>query len=112
METSTAQAIKLAIVSATGLSKDALHIYVGLTFLLTAAAILRKPLRSIIPWLVVLTLAVAGEMVDMRDDITSLGYWRWGASLHDVLNTLFWPSVLLFLARCGIFFGASNDRNA
>ncbi len=107
METSTAQAIKLAIVSATGLSKDALHIYVGLTALLTAAAILRKPLRSTIPWIMVLTLALAlaGEMVDARDDIVTLGYWRWGASLHDVVNTIFWPSVLLTLARCGISFG-------
>jgi hypothetical protein len=111
METSTAQAIKLAIVSATGLSKDALHIYVGLTALLTAAAILRKPLRSTIPWIMVLALAVAGEMVDARDDIATLGYWRWGASLHDVVNTIFWPSVLLTLARCGIFFGTSNDSN-
>lgn len=112
METSTAQAIKLAIVQATGLSKDALHIYVGLAVLLTAAVILRKPLRSIVPWLVVLAVVVSGELFDMRDDIASLGYWRWGASLHDVLNTLFWPSVLLLLARFGIFFGASNDRNA
>ena len=112
METSTAQTIKLAIVQATGLSKDALHIYVGLAVMFTAAVVLHKPLRSIVPWLVVLAVAVAGEMIDMHDDITSLGYWRWGASLHDVLNTLFWPSVLLFLARFSIFFGASNDRNA
>ncbi len=112
METSTTQAIKLAIISATGLSKDALHIYVGLTTQLTAAAILRKPLRSIISWIMVLTLTVAGEMVDMRDDIATLGYWRWEASLHDVLNTIFWPSVLLILARCGIFCGTSNDSSA
>jgi hypothetical protein len=112
MEISTVQAIKLAIVSATGLSKDALHIYVGLAVLLAAAAILRKPLRSIIPWLVVLIVAVSGELVDMHDDIASLGYWRWGASLHDVLNTLFWPTVLVLLARLGVVIGASNDRNA
>ena len=112
METSTAQAIKLAIVSATGLSKDALHIYVGLTTQLTAAAILRRRLRSTIPWVMVLILAVAGEMVDMRDDIATLSYWRWRASLHDVLNTIFWPSVLLILARRGIIFGTSNDSSA
>lgn len=111
MEISTAQAIKLAIVSATGLSKDALHIYVGLAILLMAAAILRKPLRSIVPWLVVLAVTIAGELVDMRDDIASLGHWRLGANLHDVLNTLFWPSVLVLLARLGVFFGDPNDRN-
>ncbi|NMM26732.1 MAG: hypothetical protein HHJ12_05430 [Glaciimonas sp.] len=104
METSAVQSIKLAIVAATGLSKDALHIYVGLAGFLAMAAVLRKPLRSIVPWLVVVAIAVAGEMFDMRDDVASLGYWRWGASLHDILNTVFWPTVLLLLAKFGIFF--------
>lgn len=103
MEISIVQSIKHEIVATVGLSKDALHIYVGLAVFLAAAAVLRKPLRSIIPWLMVLAISVAGELLDMRDDITRLGYWRWGTSLHDVLNTLFWPTVLLLLARMGIF---------
>ena len=111
METSAVQSIKLAIVAATGLSKDALHIYVSLTVFLAAAVVLRKPLRSIVPWLVIFAMAIAGEVLDMRDDIASLGYWRWGASLHDVLNTLFWPTVLLVIAKLG-FFQTSSDRNA
>lgn len=94
------------------LSKDALHIYVGLIVFLAAAVVLRKPLRSIVPWFAVVAIAIAGEALDMDDDIASLGHWRWGASLHDVLNTLFWPTVLMLLAKFGIFFGASNDRNA
>jgi len=102
METSVVQSIKLTIVDVTGLSKDALHIYVGLTIFLVTAMVLRKPLRSIFPWLVVLAIAFAGEVLDMRDDVASLGYWRWGASLHDILNTLFWPSVLLLLAKLDI----------
>jgi hypothetical protein len=112
METSAVQSVKLAIVAAVGLSKDALHIYVGLTIFLVAAAVLHKPLRSAVPWLVVVAIAIAGEVLDMGDDIASLGHWRWGASLHDVLNTLFWPTVLSLLARFGILFGVSNDRNA
>lgn len=111
METSAVQSIKLAIVAAAALSKDALHIYVGLAAFLLAVAVLRKPLRSIVPWLVVVGIAVAGELFDMHDDIATLGHWRWGASLHDVINTIFWPTTLLLLARFGIFSGASNDRN-
>jgi len=103
METSAVQSIKLVIVAATGLSKDALHIYVGLAVFLAMAVVLRKPLRSIVPWLAVVAVAVAGEVLDMRDDIASLGYWRWSASLHDVLNTIFWPTVLFLLARFDIF---------
>ncbi|KQT31050.1 hypothetical protein [Methylophilus sp. Leaf414] len=112
METSAIQSIKLAIVAATGLSKDALHIYVGLAVFLVAAIVFRKPLRSNVPWFVVVSVAITGEVLDMRDDIASLGYWRWGASLHDILNTLFWPSVFLLLAKYGIIFHASSDRNA
>jgi len=103
METSVVQSIKLAIIAVTGLSKDALHIYVGLAVFLATAVVLRKPLRSIVPWLAVVAVAVAGELLDMRDDVASLGYWRWGASLHDVLNTIFWPTVLFLLARFDIF---------
>ncbi|MFO2466137.1 hypothetical protein OOJ96_22505 [Pseudomonas sp. 15FMM2] len=101
MDTSTTQGIKLAIVSATGLSKDALHIYVGMAVYLILIAIARR-FRPYFAWLAVLLIACAGEWVDRRDDIGSLGYWRWQASAHDVLNTLFWPTALtlLWLLKC------------
>lgn len=99
METSAVQAAKLAIVGATGLSKDTLHVYVGLTVFLVSTWVLRKHVRSVLPLLIVVLVACVGEMLDMRDDIHSLGYWRWGASLHDVVNTSFWPFVLYVLLR-------------
>ncbi len=99
METSTVQMIKLAIVATFGLSKDALHIYVGLTVFLVSAMLLKKPLRSIGPWLAVLAIAITGELLDMRDDILSLGHWRYMASMHDIINTLFWPTILMLVAR-------------
>ncbi len=104
MKLSTIQRIKLAIVSATGLSKDVLHIYVGLAVWLAVALLLRTSLRSIIPWLVALAVAVAGEMLDLCDDIIHLGYWRWRMSLHDLFNTVFWPTVFWLLVRFGILF--------
>lgn len=109
---STVQSIKLAIVSATGLAKDALHVYVGLAVLLIAAAALRKPLRSVVPWLSVLAVACAGELLDLRDDIVYLGHWRWATSLYDILNTLFWPTVIWLLARKGILFRASDNHDS
>jgi hypothetical protein len=101
METSTAQSIKLSIMSATGLSKDALHIYVGMAVYLMLVAIIRRH-RPYIGWLVVFILACVGEWVDRQDDIGSFGYWRWQASVHDILNTLFWPTVLtlIWLLKC------------
>ena len=96
MDTSIAQGLKLALVSATGLSKDALHIYIGMAVYLTVSIGLRR-FRPYLGWLVVFIIACAGEWVDRRDDIASFGYWRWQASVHDVLNTLFWPTVLTLL---------------
>lgn len=98
METTAVQAFKLAIVAAAGLSKDALHIYVGLAVFLFVAAVARRPLSSLLPLLAVLVVALAGELLDMRDDLSSLGYWRWSASLHDLLNTILWPGLLCVLA--------------
>jgi uncharacterized membrane protein YqgA involved in biofilm formation len=93
------QELKAAVVSATGLSKDALHVYFGLIVFVAVAAAFRRPFRSIIPWLAVIGVAIVGELVDVRDDLASLGHWRWSASLHDFVNTIFWPTVLLFLAQ-------------
>jgi hypothetical protein len=104
METSVVQSIKLAIEATTGMGKDALHIYVGLIVFFTVSAVFKKPLRSMWPWLAVLAIAIGGELLDMRDDIASLGYWRWKASLHDILNNQFWPTVIMLLVRfSGLF---------
>lgn len=110
MESSAVQTIKLAIVTATGLSKDALHIYVGLIVFLGGVLVSRRSISSILPWLMVLAVATAGELVDMRDDLVSVGRWRWLASAHDIVNTIFWPSVLLLLARYTPVFDSGAPR--
>ena len=108
LDLSTLYAIKTAIGTATGLSDSALHTYVGLAVLLAAVVILKKPLGSIVPWMIVLTLSITGELIDMQGDIMRLGYWRWGESLFDMLNTIFWPTVLLLFDRTGIFMNAKS----
>jgi hypothetical protein len=99
MALSTFQAIKHDLQSTVGLSKDALHIYVGLAVFLVTAAIARLGLRSIAPLVAALLVAILGEALDARDNFRTLGQWRVGASVHDVLNTLFWPLALWLLAR-------------
>lgn len=46
-----------------------------------------------IDWAVVLELVCPGKWLDAQDDIATFGYWRWEASMHDVSNTSFWPTV-------------------
>lgn len=98
-DTSLVQPLKLDIIAATGLSKDALHVYFGLSVWLLAAALWRKSIATIKPWLMVLLAAVIVEIFDAFGDWRSLGRWRAGASAHDIVNTLVWPTLLALLAR-------------
>lgn len=104
MEMSAVQAIKLAIVSTSGLSRDALHIYVGMAMFIAVAVSTRR-VRPYLAWLSVLALACVGEALDWRDDLADFGYWKWKDGVHDVMNTLFWPSVitLMWRLRCRLW---------
>lgn len=109
METSLVQALKLFVVQSVGLSKDALHIYVGMAVFLLACSVLRASQAPVWSLFVVLVVASAGELLDLRDDIASLGGWRWKASLHDLLNTLFWPLILTLLSKMGLVSWPSRN---
>ena len=93
------QSMKHEIVHFASLSKDALHIYVGMGAFLISSAFASKGLRSVFPIIVVAALAVLGEVLDARDDLRKFGHWRFVSSLHDIANTLFWPLALWLLAR-------------
>lgn len=108
MELSFVQSAKLAIVAATGLAKDALHIYTGLAVFLLVL-LWRRCSRTLLPLLAVLVVAVLGELLDRRDDLASLGRWRWKASLHDLINTLFWPAVLTLLFYLRLLPGQRHE---
>jgi hypothetical protein len=99
MDFSTVQAIKSTIVSVSGLPRDALHVYAGLSIFLFSAFVWRRSLGSFGPWLSVLLLALIVELIDMGNDLMTLDRWRWGASFKDIFNTLFWPTVLLLYSR-------------
>lgn len=88
---------KEATVAFAGLEKDALHIHVSLLVLFGAALAFRRPLSSRAPWLAALLVALTGEAVDY----TSGGYGaHWlGPAVHDLANTMFWPTLIWGLAR-------------
>lgn len=51
---------------------------------------------SLISLIPVLVIASAMEALDLFDDFRSLGYLNWSNSIHDLINTCFWP-VLIYL---------------
>jgi hypothetical protein len=93
------QATKLQLIGLTGLSKDALHVYVALTLFFGSALAFGWSLKSWKPWAVVLAAALAGEVWDIRDRIVGKVPIEFADNWHDIWNTMFWPTVILILAR-------------
>lgn len=93
------QSAKLWLGSVIGLSKDALHVYVGLTVFLLMALVFRLPLRDWRPISAVFLVAVAGEIGDLVERVGRDRDPFWAASWHDLWNTMFWPTMIFLLAR-------------
>lgn len=90
--------IKSAISLSTGLERDALHIYAAILLQVGSAALLRRSLGSVLPWLVVLAAAVGNEWLDITRD-RLFEDWEQGAAIHDLWNTMLVPTLLALLAR-------------
>jgi len=104
------QSAKFWLVHHLGLAKGALHVHVGLLLFVGSALLFRWPLRSWKPWAVALAGALIGEAWDLRDSLTyhtRIDLW---ANLHDVWNTLLWPSLFVLLARTTALFGPRGRR--
>ena len=93
------QSIKIWIIHAVGLPRDALHIYVGLSVFLVFAGLFRISLRDWRPIAAVLVVALAGEVWDLSDEYRLGQTFALLKSWHDIWNTMFWPLVLFALAR-------------
>ena len=93
------QSFKHVLVEATNLSKDALHIYVGLGVMLLVVILFKKSVRDWRPLAAVAVASIAGELWDIIDTFSHGGTPHWNANWKDVWNTMFWPTILFGLAR-------------
>ncbi len=93
------QTVKQFLVDLTDLSKDALHIHVGLTVMLAVMILFRKSLSDWRPIAAVAVASIAGELWDLVDAINQGDPIEWKANWRDIKNTVFWPAVLFLLAR-------------
>ena len=85
--------------TASGLDMDALHVHAGIACQLLAALLLRRSLRSPIPWLVVLGLVIANEYYDLNYEVWPNRGDQWAESIKDGWNTMLLPTVMLLVAR-------------
>lgn len=99
METSFYQELKLQVLNCIDLSKDAIHIHIGLVAFLLAILFWKKGRASAACLIPVFLIATAMEVLDLRDDWQTLGYFRWSASIHDLGNTTLWPLAIYLWLR-------------
>lgn len=93
------EARKLSVVEATGLDKDALHIYFGMTLFLFVRLAWRGRGGWIAAWLAVLAMACGGELLDLTAEYGNAAIQPDAAHWHDIWNTTFWPTVLLLVGH-------------
>src|SRR5687768_16086511 len=84
-----------------GLDMDALHVHAGVLGLILLALLLRRPLSSLLPWLVMFAAALANELYDLHYEV-----WpdhdrgrQIGEGVRDLWNTMLLPTMILLLAR-------------
>src|SRR5690606_37190453 len=91
------EARKVSVVEATGLDKDALHIYFGMTLFLIVRLAWRGRGGSLVAWLAVLAMACGGELLDLTAEYAETNVQPDAAHWHDIWNTMFWPTILLLV---------------
>jgi hypothetical protein len=104
--------MKQLVEEATGLGLDALHVHAGVLGQLAAAAVLRRSVASVWPWLLVLAAAVANEWWDLTYEIWPTRDEQWDESIRDTWNTMLLPTLLLILSRFAPSLLVRKDRHA
>ncbi len=88
---------KIQLVGFVGLTNDAMHVHGSLLILIASAIILRRRPDSIWCWLIVLIAELFNEYADLKGLAPAEA--SMDASIHDLYNTMFWPTIILFLGR-------------
>lgn len=87
-------AAKIWLVDLTGVSRDALHIYVAIALFLCVRIVWRGSWGSVAALAVVLTAALTGEWLDHQMELLQRGVCDPAEHWHDLRNTMAAPIVL------------------
>lgn len=90
---------KLWLVTSADLSKDTLHVYLGMALFLLVRLVWRWRGGWFAAWLAVLAMACGGEWLDMTAEASRSAIQPDAAHWHDIWNTMFWPTILLLVGR-------------
>lgn len=84
---------------ASGISMDALHILVGFLLLWVAAALLRRPISSFLPWSALLLLELGNEAYDLYIEVWPNLASQLGEGAKDIMLTMAIPTMTMALAK-------------
>lgn len=96
---------KLRLIEAVGLTNDAMHIHGSLLILFGSALLLRRRADSIWCWLIVFFAELFNEYADLKG--LAPGEATMDAAMHDIYNTMLWPTVILAFGR--LLFPRKNE---
>lgn len=88
---------KTRLVDFVGLTNDAMHIHGSILILFVSAIVLRRRPDSIWCWLIVFVAELFNEYADLKG--LAPGEATIDAAIHDLYNTMFWPTIILLLGR-------------
>jgi len=88
---------KIWLIDTVGLTNDAMHVHGALLILCVSAILLRRRPDSLWCWFIVFLAELFNEYADLRG--AAPGEATIDAALHDIYNTMFWPTLILILGR-------------
>jgi hypothetical protein len=88
---------KIWLIDFVGLTNDAMHIHGSILILFVSAVLLRRRPDSLWCWLIVLVAELFNEFADLHG--VAPGEATIDAAVHDLYNTMFWPTVIVVLGR-------------
>jgi hypothetical protein len=88
---------KTRLIEYVGLTNDAMHVHGSILILFASAVVLRRRPDSIWCWLIVFAAELFNEFADLKG--LAPGEASIDASIHDLYNTMLWPTVIVILGR-------------
>ena len=104
------QQLKNHVLAIVGISKDAVHIYIGIGCLLISILVFRLPPTSLKALVFTLLFSLGMEALDLHDNVRYPDTTRAMASLHDIWNTNLLPLLTVLTLRLRLGPPAKRDK--
>lgn len=102
----TFQQLKIFLLDITDLSRDAMHMHLGLAIFMLIWLLWRWRGARLLAWLTALAAALAGEYLDHPNwSVTEIPDYVWNEHWKDIFSTMLWPTIL------ALFIGALPYMN-